>query len=280
MKRIKYILFTSVCLLIITSCFEFLPDISPDTADGKDMIVKTLNEPITFNHQQGNFERTQKFDINGDGIDDFWFVKVPFSMVIKYAEDDISTNVFEHILLAINGEYLSNIQPFIDKNYIIPNQLSNSPKILFENEIIGNFYIANVEWKQGGYKFTSNPYSGTVPGTYQHVVEYLTKNPNDLMGVNQRMPYSSQGYIFTHRIYDGYCLPYNETADVKDCIYSLSAYTGDNDDFTSFRDIYIPIRIPVNGKKHYGWIKINKNNLVSAAIATEPDKRVITGQVK
>lgn len=273
MKKIKYILL----IVVFTSCTEFIPDLSPNTAEGKEMIVKTFNEPITFNNQQGDFERTSKFDINDDGIDDFWFVKSTFSAVFKDAEDDISTNVFEQIFLAINGEYLSNNQPFIDNYSFQTLALKHSCKIIFENEIIGNFNIANVEWRQGGYKFTSNMYKGAVPETYQHVVEFFTKYPNDLLGINQRIPYSSQGFIFLHHIYDDYCLPYNETSDVKYCYSGQSAYTGENDDFTTFRDIYIPIRIPINGKKHYGWIKINKNNLVSAAISSEPEKRVITG---
>lgn len=257
------IIITIALSFIFTSCFEILPDLSPDTASGNELIVKTyqINNSLTFDNNQGVFKTTQKFDMNDDGKEDFWFVKVPFTEIGYDNGITYDTTEFESYFLAINGEFLAHKLPLDDIVNLGVSVMHAYP--LSKNSIVGNVVINNAQWMSGGYKYNSNPYPGIIPGTYEFAANYGLMKPNDTKGYLDRVPYSYKGVILKGIF----------TCYVSDCSF------GNNDD--EIWEFYFPIRIPINGKKHYGWIKLNSNgNEIVTAIATEPDKRLITGQVK
>lgn len=97
----KFIPFLSV--LFLMSCGELLPDLSPDSPDGLEMVVKEVNYsttpgpmfPGTYNSE------TEGFDINDDGIEDF-----KIKIVTSRANTPFGPSIDNQFAIGVNGQYL------------------------------------------------------------------------------------------------------------------------------------------------------------------------------
>lgn len=238
MKKLSILLIT---LGIFASCTEMLPDLSPNTPAGKEMMVVDIDYKLNWEDDKYKFEsntcgfqfcvgtyRSEKFDINQDGKADFWIQHRPWFPTMQCLP--------YYLHLSINGDYLVSTQGAqlyktqgLD-NGMIP--LAGIPYILEENQLIGENLIQNAIWVKDGLKNT-------------------TIYANDQLN-----------------LYRGAFL------GKANCSYMRTSEDQKNQEY------YIAIRIYINNKPHYGWIKFNNDRIISAAIANEPNKRVIVGQVK
>lgn len=100
----KLIPFLSVLLMM--SCGEMLPDLSPDTAQGPDLVVRDINQEYPSNSLLPPFSGTfygvtDTIDINEDGIGDFYF-----SIKTNKNSSPAGPILNRQFAIAVNGQYL------------------------------------------------------------------------------------------------------------------------------------------------------------------------------
>jgi hypothetical protein len=218
----KLIPFLSVLLMM--SCGELLPDLSPDTAQGPDLVVRELNQEFVFSGGislpgSGNsYTETESIDINEDGIGDF-----KIKVQIQRNNTPLGVLRDNQFAIAVNGSYL-------------------------------------------GYKTQDI-------GTCDNPLGYNEKNAI-LLGVNQLVGESN----ITCSAW------YSNTFDVDYDKAGFIKQTGEA--------VFVPIKIRIDGKMHFGWIKLlientgtggffdlsQKITILKVAYATKAGQRVMTGK--
>lgn len=252
--------FLIICIpILISSCTEMLPDLSPDTPQGKQMVVIDYNlnirEIVEIDSLfQGDFQRSRGFDINDDGIDDFWFV----------ASNEFGIfNTNRNFYLAVNGEYLAEAETKNVYNQAFFN--ANPGKILKANQLVGNTTIENSTWITEGYRYGAFGYMGA----YEFVQFYAygggffpTSTENYILASSQAN-IAEKGKIFSISGESWFCV-----MSFHGCLDEI---------YFSQEGIYfIAIKIKIDGKPHYGWLKLTDDKLVSAAYSIQPFKNVVT----
>lgn len=241
-------LFTAMLSLILSiSCQEMIPDLSPNTPAGKEMVVVDYNLNIKTmvendNLMQGGFNRSRGFDINEDGIEDFWFTK------IKYSSGLFAQNEQYH--LGINGDYLAEAESKIFSTVSFFN--AHPAKALLPNQIVGNNNIDNSLWMSEGYRY------GVFDSDKYFYFFSNNLNTQELINASSLANSFFKAYVFHIR-------------------YSKDLWTGLETSKIS-RDYvyYVAIKLKIDGKSHLGWIKFDGDKLVSAAYSVSANKNVIT----
>lgn len=245
MKKLVLILFS---VSILFSCTEMLPDLSPNTPAGKEMVVVDYNLNIkniveNDNVMQGAFKRSRGFDINEDGLDDFWFTK------INYKSGVFSDNSQYH--LGINGDFLAEAESKILSNVSFYN--AHPAKIILPNQIIGNNNINNSLWMSEGYRYGLLDYDQSI----YFLINNLT--PQEFINASSLANNFFKASIFHIRVSQGYFGEVSTTLS-RDYVY------------------YVAIKLNFDGKPHLGWIKFDGEELISAAYSTVAYKNVITNK--
>lgn len=240
MKKLSILLIT---LGVLTSCIEVLPDLSPNTAQGDDLVVLDINAKLNFSEKQGQLDRTPKYDINGDGIEDIWFVRSNvYNQFTFFGSSDIQS-----VFVAINGEILAESkEPFFTVNKAYP---------LDEHQLIGSNIIEGAKWVKDGYRFGNK-----LANLEDFLIYYVTPNYSLCLVYS----YSCYSSIVT-----------TPSPSYNGC----SILPSDELNFQGPAH-YIAFKIKINNKPHYGWLSFDRDKLLQVAYSTKPNQRVITGQVK
>ncbi len=231
-------------LILSVSCIEIIPDLSPNTPQGDAMVVLDINAKLSFDEKQGQLDRTPKYDINGDGVEDVWFVKSN----VYHSFNFTSASDIQSVFVAINGEILvKSEEPFYAFNQAYP---------LDEYQLVGENIINGAKWIKNGYRFGSKL--------------------DDITTADILKYYTTPNYTFCN-VYEYRCSEpiFSDFPPPNNC----SILPSDNLNFQGPAH-YIAFKFKINNKLHYGWMSFDRDELLQVAYSTKPNQRVITGQVK
>jgi hypothetical protein len=142
----KLIPFLSVLLMM--SCGEMLPDLSPDSPDGLEMVVKEVNYETTPSAMFPGtyYSETEGFDINDDGIEDF-----KIKIVTNRANTPGGVSISNQFAIAVQGQYLGfKTQDFGTCDNKLGYSVKN-PILLGAKQLVGESNIPCSAWYSNTY---------------------------------------------------------------------------------------------------------------------------------